>query len=167
MATRRQVIAGLVSAGVIGAGGYLTFSDSTGDHVESVEIDSLSRQKGGFTVPEKGEVTLIDFFATWCSPCKKQLEVLKRVRGDLGSVSYVSVTNQMVGGELSRRDVSEWWSEYGGDWRVGFDDGGRLTRRLGADGLPYTVLVDREGVVVWRHRGVASRRDLKEAVDEV
>lgn len=170
---RRSILAGLGSLGLLGAGALSVFGDqetSADQRLEPVTIDPLgvpSSPEEPFAVPFKGSVTVIDLFATWCPPCIEHMETLESVRGTVDdSVRFVSVTNEAVGGDLTRADVREWWATHGGDWVVGFDDAGTLTRRTGSQGLPHTVIVDRDGVIRWAKTGAVSGEAIEAAIQE-
>jgi hypothetical protein len=71
-------------------------------------------------------------------------------------VAFVSVTNERLGGGLTREDLRSWWRNNDGAWTLGHDPEGDLLAALGANGLPYLAVADATGSVVWTHGGVAS-----------
>lgn len=176
---RRQVLAG--AAGLALTGGAVWVSqngipqpsqgegDETGGGI-GVEVETLAApgsEAGSMVVPPAGEVSVVDLFATWCAPCRAQMEELNAVRADYPEVSFVSVTNERVGGSLSRQDIADWWARHDGDWTVGVEPGGDLLRVFGAPGIPYTAVVDAEGTVVSGHSGLTGADTLREDLDEV
>ncbi|MDY6775057.1 MAG: TlpA disulfide reductase family protein [Halobacteria archaeon] len=172
--SRREIIAALGGTGLTAFGAWVgltrPFSD---DGFEPVKIDTLEAsgsQPGTMTVPVEGEVTVVDIFSTTCAPCVDQMDSLGAVESRLGDEAvFVSVTNQLVGEELSvtRDDIRDWWNRNGGDWTVGFDDDGKLTRAVSATGMPYLVIVDTDGEVAWSHAGVVGEEKLTREIRDV
>jgi len=170
---RRQVVAALAGLGLTGASalavsGRLPGLGSAGSglplRVET--IDARGSTAGEARVPAADAPTVVDLFATWCAPCKEQMDALSTVHGEYGDrVAFVSVTNERIGGTLSREDVREWWRENEGDWTVGLDPESDLMAALGASGLPYLAVVDASGEVRWTHAGVASTATLRREIE--
>jgi thiol-disulfide isomerase/thioredoxin len=179
---RRAFLAGVGSVGVVGGAGCLGGgSAESGDAggggdggdrnalpltVET--LDAPGSQAGSQRIPAAGTPTVVDLFATWCAPCKAQMESLRSLHDEFGDrVAFVSVTNERFGGGLTAEDVREWWVEHDGNWTVGHDPESRLMRVLGAGGLPFLVVTDADGTVAWTHRGIASESNLRERVSAV
>jgi len=165
---RRELLAGVGGAAVVGAGGYLALTAGE-ERIDPTVIDlfDTSTTAGAeLRVPVNGEVTVVDLFATWCQPCKPALDALRTVQAETTDVAFVSVTNEVLGGELSRDDVLAWWDAYGGAWPVGHDPEGSLLASLGASTLPYTAVVDPSGRVVWAETGVPDPERVSQAIDD-
>lgn len=110
------------------------------------------------------KVLIVNFWATWCEPCREEVPVLLRVQA-----KHASNGVQVVGISIDSVDkVRQFAIEY----RIGYPlvigsmaviD---LTRKLGnkATGLPYTVVLDRSGRVVKSHLGGISEVELENAI---
>jgi thiol-disulfide isomerase/thioredoxin len=147
-----------------------TGSDSGGGALPmTVEtLDAPGSTAGTQTIPVPGTPTVVDLFATWCVPCKSQMDALAAVHESHGEdAAFVSVTNEQFGGGFSREDVRNWWTENDGAWTVGHDPGSKLFRALQANGLPFLAILNASGTVVWTHRGTASRDVLEREVQAV
>ncbi|WEL21665.1 TlpA disulfide reductase family protein [Halorhabdus sp. BNX81] len=165
---RRDLLAGVGGAAVVGAGGYLAVSTDDG-RIDPVAVDTFETPNSAASelrVPVEGQVTVVDLFATWCQPCKPALDALRTVQAETTDIAFVSVTNEVLGGELSRDDVLAWWDAYGGAWPVGHDPEGSLLASLGASTLPYTAVVDPNGRVVWAETGVPDPERVSQAIDD-
>lgn len=168
---RRRLLAGLAGLGLTG-GSLLAVSQglpggSDGLSVRVETVDAAGSEAGQLSLPVPGQpVTVVDLFATWCAPCREQMEALGAVHREYGDrAAFVSVTNERIGGTLTTADIREWWRRHDGDWTVGLDPESDLMAALGADGLPYLAVVDQSGTVHWEHAGLVEATTLRDRLD--
>ncbi|MFC7058454.1 TlpA family protein disulfide reductase [Halovenus salina] len=129
-------------------------------------IDASGSSDGTVTVPQRGQVTVLELFATWCSVCESMMSELTTAHERLGDeVQFVSVTNEPLGETVTRADVSAWWTDHEGAWTLGADTGLTLTQRLDAKGVPYTVVFDADNRITWSHRGRTDASKLETVVE--
>lgn len=104
-----------------------------------------------------GQVMLINFWATWCTPCREEMPMLNELQAELGP-SGLAVVGIALDDVARARDFA---AQLGIDYTilVGAGDVMAIGRVYGnqAGVLPYTVLVDREGVVRWTYLGELKR----------
>jgi DsbE subfamily thiol:disulfide oxidoreductase len=111
---------------------------------------------------QRGKVVLVNFWASWCVPCRREFPVFKQFLAENDEVRLLGVTYQD-----SRREASRFMDEQGATWPALLDPGGRIASAWGvglASGLPQTWVIDADGVVRGRHGGEAVRADLEELV---
>jgi thiol-disulfide isomerase/thioredoxin len=123
-----------------------------------VDRDGGSRSLADF----RGKVVLLNLWATWCGPCVEELPSLDRLEGKLGGADFeVLALAQDQGG---RDTVAAFYRRHRIE-RLGLfaDAGNTLAHRLGIDGLPTTLVLDREGRAVGALVG-AVQWDAPEAV---
>lgn len=139
---------------------------------DSVEVETLDLPWSDgepITVPITGSVTVLEFFATWCSICAGNLSDVTAAHEQVGDdVRFLSVTTEAVGpdGQVTAGGVEDWWAEHGGgEWPIGVDETARLPIRLDVPGVPATVLFDAEGEVVWSHQGAVATDTLLERIE--
>jgi thiol-disulfide isomerase/thioredoxin len=125
------------------------------------------------TGPTPGKILVLDFFATWCSPCIAELPELERLRADLQTnhdIEFVLVgTNS--GGDTPER-VQTFAQRRHISMPVAFDPERKTMRALGLSGFPTLVVIDRTGKVRLTHSGYNSsetgfRHDLTELLQKL
>ena len=118
--------------------------------VRFTDGDGRSRTLSDF----KGKVVLLNVWATWCVPCRKEMPTLDRLQGALGGADF-----QVVALSIDRNGpdvVRKFYGEVGiRHLDMHIDRSGTAVRELGAVGLPTTLLIDRAGREVGRLVGPA------------
>lgn len=113
----------------------------------------------------KGKPLLVNFWATWCQPCRKEIPDLIEVYA-----KYRGRGLQMVGLAVEEPDkVADFVKEQGITYPIGLgrEKGIWLLQTLGnrAAGMPYTVLIDAQGQIVFVKRGAITRERLVELIE--
>lgn len=107
----------------------------------------------------RGQVVVLNFWATWCLPCRKEAPALSRLHH-----SGVHVLGLAVDA-LSLRTIGQKAREIGMDYPIGQGASG-LTERLGIRIVPTTCVVGRNGKVSMVQSGTVSYDELRDAVAE-
>ena len=96
----------------------------------------------------RGKIVLLNIWATWCVPCRKEMPALDRLQTTLGGDDFevvpLSIDRNM---DALRKFYAEFGLQKLGLYR---DNSGGATRKLGAVGIPTTLLIDREGREIGR-----------------
>jgi thiol-disulfide isomerase/thioredoxin len=102
---------------------------------------------------EKGKVTLVNFWATWCVPCKKEI---KSVRDNMPAWKQEADFNYMtVSMDDSRAtaQVKAYAKSQGWDFPTYLDPNSDLKRSLNFQNVPFTIIVDKEGKIAHMQSG--------------
>lgn len=102
----------------------------------------------------KGQVVLLNFWATWCAPCRKEMPMLSELQRDLGGEGFQVVT--MATGRNPLPAMEKFFADIGVDnLPLHRDPKQEVAREMTVLGLPATVLIDREGREIARLTGDA------------
>lgn len=113
----------------------------------------------------RGKVVLLNVWATWCVPCRKEMPALDRLQATLGGPTFEIVALSIDRGEMDV--VRKFFTEIGiRNLTIYLDTSGTASRELGVVGLPTTLLVDRQRREIGRLIGPAEW-DAPEMVDFV
>ena len=99
---------------------------------------------------QRGQVVLVNFWATWCAPCRQELPELEKLQSQYGKAGLrllaVSVDEDAKNADAMMRRM-------GLNLTVLHDRDKRVAKRYDVDAMPATVIVDRKGKVRYVHRG--------------
>jgi thiol-disulfide isomerase/thioredoxin len=105
----------------------------------------------------RGQSAVINFWASWCGPCRKEAPELARLSTELGGRGH------LVGVDWSdnHTDATAFIKRYHWRFPVLEDHDGAVGNRYGISGLPTTFLLDRRGRIVRELRGPQTARDIE------
>ena len=103
----------------------------------------------------RGRVVLLNVWATWCVPCRKEMPTLDRLQSQLGGSGF-----EVIALSIDRQGfaaVKPFYAELGlGSLRIYLDQSGKATHALKTVGVPTTLLIDRDGREIGRKLGPAA-----------
>ncbi len=182
-----QIVSSVVLiAAVAGAGGYqlhqrtnqpdtLQTAHAVNNPYVKKKEDVTGSVATGFTLADvdgaertlsewQGKVVAINFWATWCPPCRDEIPAFIELQQ-----SYASQGLQFIGIALQSADeIRDFINEYQVNYPslVGDKDAIEVAKKLGNDigALPYTVIIDRQGIIRFTHRGPLSKADAEDVI---
>lgn len=102
----------------------------------------------------KGPV-IISFWATWCSPCKRELNTIQEVYPDWQEETGVNLVAVSIDDEKTKSSVPLYVNGKGWEYLVLLDPNWDFKRAMGVNNVPHTFLVDAEGNIVYSHNNYA------------
>ena len=120
---------------------------------ETVEVDAFD-----------GQLLLVNFWATWCAPCRREMPVLQAAsEAHAGQLAVVGIALEEL------EPVQAFVDELGISYPILIGSTAAMaTQRAwgnGAGALPYTVLVDQAGIIRWQHLGEVTADELDEVLE--
>ena len=110
----------------------------------------------------KGKVVVLDFWATWCGPCRQQAGILEEMHQSLGQkVVFLGINvgeNQQTVASYARRAPFP--------YPILLDPSQQVAAQYGAGGLPTLVVIGPDGEVVFHNVGVTTASRLARAIQE-
>ena len=100
----------------------------------------------------KGQVVLINFWATWCGPCRQELPLLDRIHRRYQDAGF-AVLGINVEGVDKTDEARAMISKAGVTFPVLVDEGQKISELYALEAMPTSVVVDRDGVVRYVHLG--------------
>jgi thiol-disulfide isomerase/thioredoxin len=156
MPSRRRLVLGAVAAASAAAGGYwASRRASPTDAEQRLWAAQFATPEGGTLALAAfhGRPLVLNFWATWCAPCVREMPTLDRFRREFASTGW-----QVIGLAIDRADaVKEFLKRTPVGFPIGLAglEGADLARDFGNDrgGLPFTAVFDARGRQVERHLG--------------
>lgn len=113
----------------------------------------------------RGKLLVINFWATWCPPCLEEIPDFIRLQGELqnSNVQFVGIAID------GKQVVSEYLSQVKSNYPnlIAGDNGLNLSQQLGnvLGAIPFTLIVDTQGQIVFRQAGSLSARELRDLLE--
>jgi peroxiredoxin len=98
----------------------------------------------------KGKVVIVDFWATWCEPCKKSFPKLQELY-----VKYKASGLEIVGISVDddSKDIAPFGSAHGAKFPLLWDDGKKIAGKYKPASMPSSYIVDKTGAIRFTHNG--------------
>ena len=137
----------------------------TGDHakvlpsviVKTLDGKSVNIQDYGVN----GKLTVLSFWATWCSPCKRELDAIADLYPEWQENYDVEVLAITIDNARALAKVRPLVEQKGWEYEILSDAKQELQRALNFQAIPQTFLVDKEGNIVYDHTGYAPGDELE------
>lgn len=127
---------------------------------KAISVDTLSNG---------GKPFIIDFFATWCKPCNRELDAIAEVYEEWQEETGVKLFAVSIDRAQNTNKVKPLVDNHGWTYDVLLDPNSELRRTFGGELIPYVVICDGKGNVVYKHNGYTdgAENELIEKVREL
>jgi cytochrome c biogenesis protein CcmG, thiol:disulfide interchange protein DsbE len=98
----------------------------------------------------RGQVVLLDFWASWCVPCRRSFPWMNQMQQKYGEQGLVIIGVNM---DASAEDADAFLREYPAQFTIISDRDGNLARRFEVEAMPSSYIIGRDGAVVATHMG--------------
>ena len=115
--------------------------------------DIAGREVSTDTLSNAGRPFIIDFFATWCKPCNRELDAISEVYDDWCEETGMKIFAVSIDQAQNVNKVKPLVDSHGWDYDVLLDPNGDFKRALGIQMIPFVLIVDGEGKIVYKHNG--------------
>ena len=130
----------------------ITFSQKRS--LPNIEVKTL--KGNSFNIQDlnnEGNPMVISFWATWCKPCKKELNAIAEVYDEWQNETGVKLIAISIDDTRSMSKVAPYVNSSDWEYDVYLDSNSDLKRAMGVSTVPHTFLINGEGNIVWHHKG--------------
>ena len=125
-------------------------ADATDGSPPAPEFKLANRSGGELSLSGlKGQVVMINFWASWCGPCRKEFPALDQIYSKYKPMGFQMVA---INVESEKADAERFLGQTPVSFPILFDPDNKVSGNYGVSAMPTTFLVDRQGRLRWQHR---------------
>jgi peroxiredoxin len=109
---------------------------------------------------KNGQVTVVSFWATWCVPCKKELNNISELYEEWKQKYNMKLVAVSIDDSRSSTKVKPYTNSQRWEYDILLDPNQDLKRELNIQSIPFTVLLDKKGKIVYTHTGYVDGDEL-------
>ena len=102
----------------------------------------------------RGKIVFVDFWASWCSPCRESLPLYDKLAADFGGDDFIVIAVNL---DETAADAKKFMAEHPVKYTVVQDPDGDIPKVFGVSGMPSSYLIDRDGTIRQRHVGFSKK----------
>ena len=120
----------------------------------NINVKTLNGKKFNISKLENGQNPIvISFWATWCKPCKKELNNIAEIYEEWQDETGVKIVAISIDDSRSKSKVAPYVNSSDWEYEVYLDQNGDLKRAMGVSTVPHTFLLNKNKEIVWQHKG--------------
>jgi len=113
----------------------------------------------------KGKVVILDFWATWCGPCRIEIPGFVELQREYGEMG-LQILGVSLDGEVKREEVEDFCRRYYVNYPVLMDNG-EVARSFNVTAIPTTYIIDREGNLFKKYIGAREKEMFKNDIEQL
>ena len=136
----------------------------------NIKVKTLSGKSINIqSVENDGNPIVISFWATWCKPCKKELNTIAEIYEEWQDETGVKLVAVSIDDARSMSKVAPYINSADWDYEVYLDTNRELARALNVSKVPHTFLLNGKGKIVWEHKGYidGDEEELYEQIEKI
>jgi cytochrome c biogenesis protein CcmG/thiol:disulfide interchange protein DsbE len=103
----------------------------------------------------QGKVVLLDFWASWCGPCRRSFPWMNNMQAKYGERGLTVVAVNL---DQERADADKFLQRYPAQFTLWYDPTGTLAKTYNVEAMPTSMLLDRQGKIISVHRGFKKKQ---------
>lgn len=120
----------------------------------NINVKTLNGKKFNISKLQNGQNPIvISFWATWCKPCKKELNNIAEIYEEWQDETGVKIVAISIDDSRSKSKVAPYVNSSDWEYEVYLDQNGDLKRAMGVSTVPHTFLLNKNKEIVWQHKG--------------
>ena len=109
----------------------------------------------------KGKYTLINFFASWCTPCRAEHHLFFKIKKEIPELFILGFSHK---DDLD--DSKKYLEEEGNPYSfVGIDSDGKIAFNFGVFGLPETFIINEDRKIIYKHTGPLTKKIIEDEIE--
>ncbi len=144
------------------------YAADKGDKAINIPLQLLENNKSGKTTGinnYQGKLVYLDFWASWCGPCRKSLPILNEIRSQYAAQGFEVVA---VNVDENLDDALGFLEKYPVDYPILLDPKGKMPQAYKIQGMPTAYLIDKTGKIIYKHVGFKEkdRKKIEALIDK-
>ncbi|MBD3653347.1 TlpA disulfide reductase family protein [Kangiella sp.] len=111
----------------------------------------------------QGKVVYVDFWASWCGPCRQSFPVMNELQQTYGEDNFVIIA---INEDSEPGAAEQFLAQYPANFTIFYDQNGELAKYFKVDAMPTSYLLDQTGAAKYRHRGFR-QKDVSKINDQI
>ena len=108
----------------------------------------------------EGKYTLINFFASWCTPCRAEHNLFFKIKEEIPELYILGFSHKD-----NLDDSKKYLEEEGNPYSfVGIDSDGKIAFDFGVFGLPETFIINKNGEIIYKHTGPLTKKIIEDEI---